>query len=243
MLPSWEREPLFAEVYNRLMDRFGPTGWWPVIDLRRKGCVYDDRPIASSHRFEIAVGAVLTQNISWKNVEKALLRLKEEGALSPAGIASLEKDRLAEMIRSTGYHNQKAETLKVLLEWMKGYRYSLLRASRRPSAGLRRELLALKRIGPETADSILLYALDKPFFVVDAYTRRVFSRLGLLEGGEEYPVVQDRFQRNLPEDLNVYREYHGLIVELAKIHCKKRPLCEGCPLIGVCEMGRMSGRG
>jgi endonuclease-3 related protein len=227
------------------MDRFGPTGWWPVVDLRRGKCVYDNRPLKPAHRFEIAVGAVLTQNISWKNVEKALVRLKREGMLSPGGIASLEQARLAEMIRSTGYHNQKAETLKTLVEWMKGYNDSLVRASRKPGEELRRELLALKRIGPETADSILLYALEKPFFVVDAYTRRIFTRLGLLRGREEYHQIQDLFHGSLPADLPVYREYHGLIVEEAKIYCKKNPFCGGCPCYDICPMGRvfMSGRG
>ena len=203
-------------LYHRLLDHHGEQAWWPA-----------DSP------FEVTVGAILTQNTAWTNVEKALQRLREASALNPQALAGLEHEELAGLIRSSGYYNQKARRLSGFARWyleQGGHRALREREGRE----LRQQLLALHGIGPETADDMLLYAFDKPFFVIDAYTRRLLQRLGLAEGREGYEQLQQRFHDALEPDVPRYRQYHALIVQHAKNHCRKRPACAGCPLAADC---------
>lgn len=196
------------KIYRTLLERFGPQGWWPTGNG------------FTPPEWEIEVGAVLTQNASWRNVEKALEKLKREGITTREAALGVPEKRLAEMIRPSGYYNQKAKKLKILAGF-----------SRKPT---RLDLLSLWGIGPETADSILLYAYGEPEFVVDAYTKRIFTRIGLLSGRETYDGIKRVFESRIPRDTGTYKEFHALIVRLAKEHCRTRPLCEGCPLSAKC---------
>ena len=206
------------EIYNRLFIVYGEQRWWPA-----------EEP------FEMMVGAILTQSAAWSNVEKAIDGLKAAGALSAAEIRRLPLDELAQIIRPCGYFNTKAVKLKALADWF-GSRdddINSLRAADTDS--LRRELLAVHGIGPETADSILLYAAGKAAFVIDAYTRRIFNRLGLLSQKESYDACQRLFTTNLAADTVLFNEYHALLVRLAKEACHKRqPLCRDCCLNSIC---------
>lgn len=198
------------EILNILLKNYGPRHWWPA-----------------STPFEMMVGAILTQNTTWKNAEKALLNFGND--LSPEYLAAVDIEELASLIRPSGYYNQKALKLKALTDWFKKYSYSIYEAEKVAGDILRNELLAVKGIGPETADSILLYALNKPYFVVDAYTRRILSRLGY-NTPKKYDDLRLLIEANLPADLYIYNEFHALIVEHAKQHCRKKPVCKGCPL-------------
>jgi len=201
-------------LYHTLLSFFGEQGWWPA-----------DTP------FEVVVGAVLTQNTAWRNVERAIENLKEEGVLTPQGLREVEESSLAELIRPAGYYNVKAKRLKSLMEFLdRGYGGDLRKLFTEPLSSLRAKLLAVKGIGPETADSILLYAGEKPIFVIDAYTRRILSRHGMITDGASYGDIQDLIMRNLPQDVPLYKEYHALFVQLAKTFCKTKPLCAGCPV-------------
>ncbi len=202
-------------VFSRLLTAYGVQHWWPA-----------------QSPYEMMVGAILTQNTAWTNVEKALSALGK--ALTPEYIARCELGELAEKIRPSGYFNQKAERLKLLTKWFSQYDYDISRARKQSGNLLRRELLAVKGIGPETADSILLYALDKAFFVVDAYTRRIFTRLGFIvpQGYDEFRLSIERL---LPRDISVYNEFHALLVIHSKSYCLKQPKCIGCPLGGICQ--------
>lgn len=207
-------------VYDALLAAFGPQHWWP-----------GDTP------FEVMVGAVLTQNTAWGNVEKAIARLKQADVLSGHALMSLAPPELAELIRPAGYFNVKARRLQSLCAFLddEGVLDNPVRlAAQAPLPELRRRLLAVNGVGEETADSILLYALDLPSFVVDAYTRRIFTRLGLIVGDEPYAGIQAAFIAALPLDRALYNEYHALIVHLGKHHCRPRPRCAGCPLREAC---------
>lgn len=202
------------DIYERLYTRYGPQYWWPG-----QSC------------FEIIVGAVLTQNTNWTNVEKALARLKEKNCLSPQALHAMPVDEIARLIRPAGYYNLKARRLKCVLNWLyESHDGSLESAKTLPASVLRRQLLAIKGIGPETADSICLYAFDKPVFVVDAYTARILGRHGLLEPGCSYHDVQEVFHAGLEKDIRLFNEYHALLVRVGKEHCRRKPLCSGCPL-------------
>jgi len=203
-------------IYDRLYSRFGSQQWWP-----------GDTP------FEIAVGAILTQNTNWGNVEKAIRNLKAAGKLNARALHSLPADELALLIKPAGYFNIKAKRLKNFAELLaREYRGSMKQMKREPLAVMRDKLLSVNGIGPETADSILLYALEKQTFVIDAYTKRVLSRHNIIHDAGTYDVFQKLFHENLDEDVGLYNEYHALIVRLAKEHCRTRPLCAGCPLEG-----------
>ncbi len=206
------RRELLLDIYNRMLERLGRQNWWPA-----------DTP------FEVCVGAILTQNTNWKNVEKAIKNLKKSKALSPEAIASMPLDRLEELVRPSGFYKQKARRLKDFSQWLveKGGIGSL---SLIDTDTLREELLSIKGIGPETADSILLYALNRPVFVVDAYTYRIFTRHGIVDEDIDYNELQALFMENLPHDVELFKEYHALIVVVGKSFCKRRPLCGGCPL-------------
>lgn len=179
------------------------------------------------------VGAILTQNTAWLNVERAIAALRQRDALSVHALLTLPETELAALIRPAGYFNQKARRLKTLAAFLAAQGVAdapaRLREQGSPMA-LRQRLLALNGVGPETADSILLYALDLPIFVVDAYTRRIFSRLGMIDSHAGYDAIRQQFEAALPPDAALFNEYHALIVAHAKRHCKARPDCAGCPL-------------
>ncbi len=201
--------------YRALFKQFGPQHWWP-----------GETP------FEIVIGAILTQNTAWTNVEKAIHNLKRSGALSAEAMEALPEKKLAALIRPSGYYNQKAKKLKAFLRRLReNHGGSLDRMFRLPTEQLRQELLEIHGIGEETADSILLYGGGHPIFVVDAYTRRVLLRHGLVPPGASYHDIQQLFHANVTPNAPVYNEFHALLVETGKRHCwKTKPQCEGCPL-------------
>lgn len=206
------------ETYARLLERFGPLSWWPA-----------ETP------FEVCVGAILTQNTAWTNVEKAISALKQAAIMTPAALRDLEPKRLAQLIRPSGFFNIKSVRLKEFVQWLfDQHAGSLDRMFTVEWGRLRTELLQVRGIGPETADSILLYAGHKPTFVVDAYTRRLFYRLGILAEDAGYDVTRALFMTHLPADVPLFNEYHALIVEQCKQFCRKKPLCTGCPLRDGC---------
>ncbi len=219
------------KIYTKLFTAFGPQKWWP-----------GDTP------FEVIVGAILTQNTAWTNVEKAIYNLKKARLLNPKKLHDLSHAELANHIRPAGYFNIKAKRLKSFLNFLfDSYGgsldrmfYGASRPCRRRKHGntvasihkLRRELLQVNGIGPETADSILLYAGSHPVFVVDAYTKRVFSRHQIIKLDADYHDVQELFMKNLPHDVKMFNEYHALIVKVGKDFCRnKKPLCSRCPLM------------
>jgi endonuclease-3 related protein len=208
------------EIYELLFRSYGPRHWWPA-----------ETP------FEVCVGAILTQNTSWRNVEKAIANLKGTGLLSPQALRDVPVERLAEVIRPAGFFNLKAKRLKAFIGWLfASHAGSLERLFAGEWPMLREELLAVPGIGPETCDAILLYAGGKPSFVVDAYTRRLFAGLGLIPEDAGYEDVRALFMENLPLDPALFNEYHALIVEHGKEHCRKRPRCAGCSLHVLCRV-------
>lgn len=211
------------DIYARLFAHIGPQHWWPQSD----------------GAFEVIVGAILTQNTSWTNVEKALTNLKRAKLLTPEALNRVTEKRLAALIRPSGYFNLKAKKLKAFVRFLfDQHQGSLSHLFKQADAALREELLAVYGIGPETADSIILYAAGKPIFVVDAYTRRIFTRLGLVREDVTYDETQRLFVEHLPHDEQMFNEYHALIVALGKDICKKiRPQCYVCPLIEICHTG------
>ena len=213
------------KIYSILYKKFGPQGWWPTTlenELHPKH--HGIAPRNDKEKFEIIIGAVLTQNTNWKNVEKAIFNLNKAKLVDINKIKKINKKKLASLIRPSGYYNQKAERLKLVA--------GFFNKNKNPT---REELLVIKGIGPETADSILLYAFNKPFFVVDAYTKRIFSRLGFCDGKCSYDELQQLFQKNLPKKTKLFNEYHALLVELGKNYCKKKPVCTSCPLNKLCK--------
>ena len=210
---------LLKAIYETLYNTYGPQSWWPA-----------DSP------FEVMLGAILTQNTAWTNVEKAMAGLRISCELTPEGILSLSQDLLEEAIRPSGYFRQKASRLRGFCRFLLDeYGSDLTGMAPVPTGQLRENLLALHGIGPETADSILLYALDRPVFVVDAYTFRLFSRLGLCAENAKYDDIQALFIENLEPDVRMFNEYHALIVKHAKEICRKRnPHCDKCALTTIC---------
>lgn len=208
-------------VYRRLMAACGPQHWWPA-----------------QGRFEVMVGAILTQSAAWTNVEKAISNLRKANALSPEALRKLPASEISKLIHSCGYYNAKARKLKALVEWLGQYDDNLDKIFATPTDILRRELLAVHGVGEETADSILLYAANKPVFVIDAYTRRIISRVGMEPERNSYAAWQYLFMDNLPADTRLFNEYHALLVCLGKNVCRTRPLCQQCCLRDICEMGR-----
>lgn len=205
-------------IFNRLLGHYGPLQWWPA-----------ETP------FEVCVGAILTQNTAWSNVEKAISALKQANVLTPEGLRAVDPDQLATLIRASGFFNVKSRRLKEFITWLfDRYDGSLERMFAIDWRTLRADLLQVRGIGPETADAILLYAGNKPTFVVDAYTRRLFRRLGMLSERADYEETRALFMSNLPADTVLFNEYHALIVEQCKQFCRSRPRCNGCPLASGC---------
>jgi endonuclease III related protein len=208
-------KPNLSEYYTRLLSAHGRQHWWP-----------------GRTRFEVILGAILTQNTAWVNVERAIASLRRAGALTPRAVHAVPFARLASLIRSSGYFRQKAKTLKAFARFLQDeYGGSLTKMFRAPTAALRVQLLNLRGIGPETADSILLYAGNHPVFVVDAYARRMLERHSLMEPGRSYEEVRDLIEQRLPKDVSLYNEFHALIVRTGKDYCRKQnPRCSECPL-------------
>jgi len=223
-------------IFNLLNNHYGHCGWWPVIDLRKKSSVYHlNTPRSNKEIFEIILGTILTQNVSWKNAEKALYNLKSNGLIDPEKLHETDNEIISELIRSSGYYNQKTIKIKNFLEWFGKYFYSYREIKNKRLEILRNELLNVKGIGSETADSILLYGFNKKIFVIDTYTFRLISRAGLYHGEYNYKKIQDLFHKNFNEDLDGFKNYHALIVEHGKELCRKKPFCNKCFFIDLCE--------
>jgi len=203
-------------IYNKLLKHFGSQNWWP-----------GDTP------FEIMIGAILTQNTNWGNVEKAITNLKKMGALSGGAIRDMNDRRLEKLIKPSGYFRVKAKKLKVFCRWL--IKQGGVRQLKKQNIqSLRPQLLEIWGIGPETADSMLCYAFDKPTFVVDAYTKRIGNRVGLFRL-EDYHEIKEFFEKKLQRDLELYKEYHALFVALGKNYCKPKPNCVNCPIFKLCK--------
>ena len=207
--------PALADYFTTLFQAHGQQKWWP-----------------GRTRFEVVVGAILTQNTSWTNVKRAIANLRRERLLTPTAIEGISEARLAQLIRSSGYFRQKARKLKEFVRFLRiNYQGSLNKMFRTPTATLREQLLKVHGIGPETADSILLYAGDHPVFVVDAYTRRILERHNLATGKETYEEIRALFEQSLPPNAPLYNEYHALIVHTGKEYCQARKArCVDCAL-------------
>lgn len=208
------------QVFDALFEAYGHQHWWPGETL-----------------FEIMVGAILTQNTAWTNVERAIANLRENDSVDPERILAVDPAQLGDWLRPSGYFNIKAERLRNFCRWYLaegGYE----RLKRWETERLRRGLLSIKGVGPETADDMLLYAFERPVFVIDAYTRRLLLRLGLTSGDENYEALRAKFETFFgrePGNVDLFNEYHALIVEHAKSACRKRPECQACPLARACD--------
>ncbi|MEA1950224.1 MAG: endonuclease III domain-containing protein [Planctomycetota bacterium] len=210
------------EVYQRLFSAFGPQHWWP-----------------GESPFEVMVGAVLVQNTAWKNVEKAIDNLRQADLLGPRPLYKLPVGELEELIRPAGYFRLKARRLRHLLEFIvEQHDASVETMFQTERHELREQLLSVHGVGPETADSILLYAGELPFFVIDTYTHRMMARHGWMDFDTDYHSLQEHFTYNLEEDVQLYNEFHALIVRLGHLHCRKTPKCETCPLAELLPGGR-----
>jgi len=218
------REELL-DIYRLLFNFFGPRNWWP-----------GDSP------FEIIIGAILTQNTSWKNVEKAISYIKDARKLSPQAMFSIEEKELEQLIKPSGFYKLKAKRIKSFMNFLFiRYHGDLNKMKMIDTPALRAQLLGINGIGEETADSILLYALNKPIFVVDAYTRRIFSRLGYIEENWDYSQIQNFFMKNLPLNTQLFNDYHAQIVKLGNTLCHRtNPYCENCPLKRKCKRVTLS---
>ncbi len=204
-------------IYHSLYKAFGPQHWWP-----------GDTP------FEVVVGAILTQNTNWGNVEKAINNLKSQKPFNAKALHKMQEKQLADLIKPTGYFNVKAKRLKEFLNFlMNHYEGSMKKMRAEDKRTLRKKLLSVNGIGPETADSILLYALEKPVFVIDTYTKRIMQRHKIAPEKATYHELQELFHENLPQKTKRYNEYHALFVKLGKDYCKTKPKCEGCPLSSI----------
>ncbi|GAB2535441.1 endonuclease III domain-containing protein [Gracilibacillus alcaliphilus] len=205
----------YTGIYQRLFAHYGPQGWWPA-----------ETP------FEMMIGAILVQNTNWRNVEKALVTLGAK--LDPETIDKMSAEELAPLIKSSGFFNLKARRIKAFIDWFKQYQFSINQLKKKDKEALRAELIKVYGIGRETADCILLYALEKPVFVVDAYTRRIFYRIGY-----DMPVSYDRFkeivEQHFPGEVMIYNEFHALLVAHAKQFCRVKPVCTNCPLLEICQ--------
>jgi endonuclease-3 related protein len=213
-----KRAKALLRIYRRLRRARGHAGWWP-----------GETP------FEVCIGAILTQNTAWSNVEKAIARLRRRNRLSFFRLRALRPSRIAPLIRASGYFNVKARRLAAFVRFLgREYGGEVERMSAEEPGALRQKLLGVTGIGRETADSIVLYAAGLPLFVVDGYTRRVFSRLGLIRGDEDYDEIQAFFMRELPADRDLFNDFHAQIVLLGKDYCRSRPRCSACPLDDLC---------
>lgn len=208
------------DIHQRLMACYGPQHWWPA-----------------QSPFEVIVGAILTQSAAWSNVEKAIANLKRDGALSAPALRQLPLADLARLVHPCGYYNVKALKLKSFARWLGNhYNDDLDKFFSNDIDSMRKQLLSIYGIGQETTDSIILYAANKPIFVIDAYTRRILSRIGITPESNNYAAYQRLFMDNLPADTRLFNEYHALLVCLAKNICRPHPVCSQCPLKEICQL-------
>jgi endonuclease-3 related protein len=216
--PFRRSQVLLPKIFESLFRTYGPQNWWP-----------------GESPFEVIVGAILTQNTNWRNVEAAIKNLAEEDLLSPKAIERITMKRLSQLVRPSGYYNVKAKRLKEFTRYIvREYSGDFRKMRRRGIEILRKEILTIKGIGQETGDTILLYGLKKPIFVVDTYTKRILFRHGLIGEGATYEEIQDLFNRSVKKDVKRYNEFHALLVRLGKERCRrKNPLCSGCPIEGI----------
>lgn len=211
------KSKILLEIYDKLFAHYGPQHWWPA-----------------KTDFEMMVGAILTQNTNWSNVKKAIALLDAKSLLEPASLHRISPEELAPHLKSAGYFNLKANRLKGLVHFlMEAYGADLEKMKQGELGALREQLLAVKGVGPETADSILLYGLGKAIFVIDQYTYRVLQRHHLIPEESDYESMQSLMMGNLPEDIELYKEYHALLVRVGSEFCKPKPKCELCPLKGL----------
>lgn len=240
------REGLLLRIFEGLYTAFGPQYWWPAGDSHQGlprgftrpgdigGGTARDGPLDSQAALEVMVGAILTQNTAWSNVEKALENLRSAGFLTLETLRGISEKQLARLLKPSGYFNIKAQRLMSFINFLyKEYNGDIPKMLSEEPRLLRQKLLSVKGIGPETADSMLLYAGGFPWFVVDAYTRRIFARHGLVADEVSYQGLQHFFMKNLPRDPKLFNEYHALLVRLGKEVCRPKPLCEECPLLEV----------
>lgn len=228
-------------LYKKLFKAFGYRGWWPVT--LKPGFAPQYRPgfylePSKNEAFEISISAILTQNTSWENVKKSLIKLSSEGLLDPLKLRAIELNKLMNLIRSSGYYRQKSQRLIRFCDW---FIENWGKAKFSSNDSLRNSLLSVNGIGPETADSILLYAFNRPSFVIDSYTKRIVSRI-FNEKEKKYDELKKEFEESLDKEISLYNEFHALLVELGKRFCKKNnPICLECPLLSICFYGREHG--
>jgi endonuclease-3 related protein len=224
---------VFEKIFKLLFDYYGPQGWWPLLkEINGEFiCDYNTENSISikedNEKLEIALGAILTQNTTWKNAQRALINLKKTGLLDIRSLEKVEDKVLAEFIKPSGYYNQKARKIKEYIKFLNSGKEIT-----------RENLLRVWGLGPETVDDILLYAYDKSHFVIDTYTKRLFSRLGICNEKIDYHKLQDIIQNSIQKDTYVYKEYHALIVNHGKEYCTKKPKCCSCPLGAMCKATR-----
>jgi len=232
-----EDKKLLEEIYRRLLASYGRQGWWPVIPDEGGAPRYGEGPKSSRQRLEVMVGALLAQNTSWNGAQLALENLFAAGLLDFEPLRCVPLAELAAVIRASGYYNQKARRIKNLIDFLyRTYGERWERFLAEPQDRMRRMLLELNGIGPETADSIVLYAAGKPSFVIDTYTKRLFYRLGLTPLDIRYEELKARFEEALPPESELYGEYHALVVKHSVTRCKvRKPLCRLCPLEDICR--------
>ncbi len=223
------------QIYYALLKEFGPQGWWPIINEKTLICEYHvNAPRSEKEALEICFGAILTQNTSWKNAQKALINLNRSGLIDVGRILKIDGKKLAQIIKPSGYHNQKAKKLKNFCGFLsENYNGKLGLLFRNKMDKLRKELLSINGVGPETSDSIMLYSAKKPIFVIDAYAKRIMGRVGYEE--RTYGELQKLFMGSLPNNERLFNEHHALLVELGKNACRKKPLCEICPIKKFCN--------
>ncbi len=219
---------ILSEMYEAMRGRFGHQGWWPSFAT---GAASAGKP--GNSKLEICVGAILTQNTNWGNVEKALKNLLSAGCMSVSALHELSHDELAKLIRPAGYYNIKAKRLKNFIAAVhESFGDDFEAFLDRPVSTLREELLAINGIGRETADSMILYAAGKPSFVVDAYTYRILLRHGLIAPDDDYEAIKELFESSLPQDVELWNDYHAQLVAVGKNYCRPKAKCAGCPLEG-----------
>jgi endonuclease-3 related protein len=205
-------------IYSRLNKRFGFLNWWPA-----------------DSKFEIIIGAILTQQASWKNVEKAIFNMKKEHILDIDAVYGVKTEVLENIIKPSGFYKQKAKRIKAFVEHVKNQHGTLENMLVQNSNKLRKELLSLNGIGKETADSIMLYAAGKPIFVIDAYTKRIMKRIYKIEKEMDYDSLQDSITSKIPKNIKLYKDFHAQFVELGKNYCKSTPKCTECPIKTLCK--------
>jgi endonuclease-3 related protein len=221
------------QIYDILLNSDGPQSWWPTTSAGEYIPKYSGDPINEKQQLEVIFGTILTQSTSWAGAEKAIINLNKKDLIDVDKIIKIDSNELALIIKPSGYFNQKAKKLKNICAFLKNNPINALEKLDIPQ--LRKKLLSVNGIGPETADSIILYSFSKPIFVVDAYTKRIFSRIGIVEKNVHYDRLQNLFHKNLDHDAKLFNEYHALIVEHGKRYCRKKPACDRCIVSKICK--------